>query len=401
MSDRFSQITQTLIAIPRRIGAWLGGTGQRGASALIQARRMLLVLLIIAAVGYGLWTHPPVQSLGGGEIAVRINRFTGSTVKFTSGSLLTVPGIHQVRRFSVRDQVYRPEDSTSAAGASPFQSVEGLSIGVELSIRYAVDPQRVTVMARDLPDDIAAEVVQPVVRGVIYRLLARYTVREIFSSKRAEIQLQIESELRPKLAATGIILRSVEMSKVDLPADYRKGMDRLLAEELEAEKMRYTLDLKDKRVKETALDGEAEKVRREKAAEAAAREQVIAARGQEEAMQHVLPFKQKQIEQRQLEAQADKVARVRMAEGQAEARQIEAAGEAASRQKLADAEAYRLERVGKANSEQMEREGILITNHPLLIQKALADKLSDKVQVIIAPSPTDGSFIGSSLLGKK
>ena len=37
---------------------------------------------------------------------------------------------------------------------------------------------------------------------------------------------------------------------------------------------------------------------------------------------------------------------------------------------------------------QMEREGALITKHPLLIQKALADKLSDKVQVIIAPPPS-------------
>ena len=55
--------------------------------------------------------------------------------------------------------------------------------------------------------------------------------------------------------------------------------------------------------------------------------------------------------------------------------------------------------MGKANAEQMAREGALITSHPLLIQKTLADKLSDKVQVIIAPSPTDGSFIAGGLLG--
>jgi len=118
-------------------------------------------------------------------------------------------------------------------------------------------------------------------------------------------------------------------------------------------------------------------------------------------MQHVLPFKKKQIEQRQLEAEAEKVSRIRMAEGMAQARQIEAAGEAASRQKLADAEVYRLDRVGKVNSEQMQREGELITSHPLLIQKALADKLSDKVQVIIAAPPANGGFIGSNLLGIK
>ncbi len=75
--------------------------------------------------------------------------------------------------------------------------------------------------------------------------------------------------------------------------------------------MRYTLELKDKQVKESELVAEAEKVRREKAAEAAGNEQIIAAKAQEEAMKHVLPFKQKQIEQRQLEAEAEKGARLK------------------------------------------------------------------------------------------
>jgi hypothetical protein len=34
-----------------------------------------------------------------------------------------------------------------------------------------------------------------------------------------------------------------------------------------------------------------------------------------------------------------------------------------------------------------------------LIQQTLAEKLSDKVQVIIAPMPAAGQFVGSSLLG--
>ena len=47
----------------------------------------------------------------------------------------------------------------------------------------------------------------------------------------------------------------------------------------------------------------------------------------------------------------------------------------------------------------MAREGALISQHPLLIQKTLADKLSDKVQVIIAPPGTGGGFVAANLLG--
>ena len=134
-------------------------------------------------------------------------------------------------------------------------------------------------------------------------------------------------------------------------------------------------------------------------AQAAAREQVIAAKAQEEAMKHVLPLKRRQVEQRRLEAEADKQARLKAAEANAQARQIEAGGEAAARRKLADAEAWRLERVGKVAAEQMAREGEVVSRHPLLVQKTLADKLSDRIQVIIAPPPRDGGFIGDALLG--
>ncbi len=304
-----------------------------------------------------------------------------------------------MRRYPTRDQLYRPLASARSAGPAPFQSSEGLSIGVDLTVRWAIDRARIAQMSRGFPDDLDRDLVAPAVQGVVYPLLAQHSVREIFSSQRAAIQQQITQQLAPKLAALGLLLRGVEMGRVDLPADYRAEMDKLLAEELETEKIRYTLELKQAQVRETQLAGEAEKVQREKAAEAAGEEQVIAARAQEETMKHILPFKQKQIEQRQLEAEAEKVARIRSAEGAAEARRIEAKAEADSRQKLAEAEAYRLDLVGKSDAAQMQREGALITQYPLLIQKTLADKLSDKVQVIITPTPPSGQFIGSNLLG--
>ncbi len=362
---------------------------------LAGARKWIIAAGILGTVAYVAWNHTPVQSVSRGDVGVRTNQLTGEVTQWRDGSLLVLPGLHEVRVYSLRDQIYRPGRSGPAA----LQSLEGLSLGVDIAVRYALDPSRLATTAKNLPDNIGGEVVEPAVQGIIYKVFARYTVREIFSSKRAEIQQAIEAELKPRLASDGISLKAVQVGKVELPRDYMRGMESLLAEEMASEKMRYTLELKDKRVKETELDANADKVRREVAAEAAAREQVIAAKAQEEAMKHVLPFKQRQIEQRQLEAEAEKQSRIRVAEGSAQARRIEASGEADARQKLAEAEAWRLERVGKANAEQMAREGTLVSRYPLLIQKTLADKLSDKIQVIIAPPPADGGFIGTALLG--
>ena len=403
MNPRITQIAQRIRSAFSQASSSLKTavtqTSPAATARLKKSSGPLLTLALLGAAGYLLWSNPPVHSVARGDTAIRTNQITGSSDEFRDGSLLLIPGLHELRTFSLRDQTYQPVESSKATGAAPFQSVEGMSLGVDLTVRYALDGSKIAVLSKNFPDDIAGQIVQPAVQGVTYKVLTRYTVREIFSTKRAEIQQIIEAELKPKLAADGIVLRSVQMGKVDLPADYRRGMDTLLSEELATEKMRYTLVLKEKRVKEIELDAQADKVRRETNAQAAASEQVIAAKAQEEAMKHVLPFKQKQIEQRQLEAEADKQSRIRIAEGSAQARRIEAAGEADSRQKLADAEAYRIDKVGKINSEQMAREGVLITRHPLLIQKTMADKLSDKITVIIAPPSTDGGFIAAGLLG--
>jgi regulator of protease activity HflC (stomatin/prohibitin superfamily) len=403
VSDRFEAfLTFLQRALVEPLGRLAGAAAAAARTLRLNAGRhrvRLVIAAILAALAYALYNPPPLASVHRSEVLVRTNLFDGSSRAYSAGTVLLIPAIHQVRRYPTRDQLYRPSEGARAAGPAPFQSSEGLSIGVDLTVRWAIDRGRIAQMSKEYPDDLNADLVRPAVQGVVYPLLARHSVREIFSSQRQQIQQEIAGELRPKLVALGLILRGVDMGQVDLPEDYRVQMEKLLGEELETEKVRYTLQLKEAQVKETQLTAEADKVRRQKAAEAAGAEQVIAARAQEETMKHILPFKQKQIEQRQLEAEAEKRARIRTAEGTAEARRIEAQGEADSRHKLADAEAYRLEVVGKSNAGQMEREGALIARYPLLIQKTLADKLSDKVQVIIAPTPAPGPFLGNNLVG--
>jgi len=395
----FEFVRRGLVEPLGRLGGLLAAALRSLITGLWRFRWRVSITAVLGLIVYALCTHPPFATVRRGEVLARTDALDGSVSVYTAGTVIVLPGIHQVRRYSIRDQVYRPAESASATGPAPFQSVEGLSIGVDLAVRWTVDLARLPQKTKEFPDDISADLVAPAVQGIVYPTFARYSVREIFSQRRTEIKEELIAALKPKFSAAGLVLREVDIGKVDLPPDYRAGMEKLLSEELETEKIHYTLQLKEAQVKQQQLEAEADKVRRQTAAEAAGQEQVIAARAQEETMKHILPFKQKQIQQRQLEAEADKVARIRTAEGSAEARRIEARGEADSRQKLADAEAYRLDLVGKANSGQLEREGVLVTRYPLLIQKTLADKLSDKVQVIIAPMPAAGKFIGSSLLG--
>lgn len=390
-------IKQSVFGVRAIIGAGLSQV--RWLSFTQRGRRIATGLTVTGLVAMAVSTRP-VALIEPGQVGIRMNLLTGNSQELREGWALLVPHIHRLHLYSLREQVFQPNRSAQAEGSAPFQSVEGLSLGVEVSIRYALDPSRVASLAANMPEDVGRDIVEPVIDGVLRRHFAQHTVREIFSTQRKEIQQALTDEIGPLLAADGVLLRSITLGNVDLPERYRQGMEALLAEELSAEKMRYTLELKEKQIKETALSAEAEKVRREKAAEAAASEEIIAAKAKAEAMRHVLPFKEKEIEQRRLEAEASKVSRLTQASAEAEARRIEAEGEADARRKLAESDAYRVEVTGKAASEQLARDASLISKNPLLIQKTLADKLSDKIQVIIAP-PQVGGFFASGLLGQQ
>src|SRR3984885_1650585 len=185
----------------------------------------LVIAVLITALAYGAYLHPPLANVRRGELLVRMNVLDASVMAYSSGTVLVLPGVHEVRRYPIRDQVYRPTDSASATGPAPFQSNEGLSIGVDLTVRWAIDRTRIAQMSKDFPDDLNNDLVRPAVQGIVYPLFARYSVREIFSGRRAEIQQEITKELRPKLAARGLLLRGVDMGQVDLPPDYRAGME--------------------------------------------------------------------------------------------------------------------------------------------------------------------------------
>jgi len=112
-------------------------------------------------------------------------------------------------------------------------------------------------------------------------------------------------------------------------------------------------------------------------------------------------LKQKQIEQSRLEAAARKeatvqnaeataLATVKNAEATAQAKVIDSKAEMERRKMLAEAEADRIRVTAVADAERMKNEGAVLKQNPLLINKIIAEKLSDKLQIMMVP--TDGKF---------
>jgi regulator of protease activity HflC (stomatin/prohibitin superfamily) len=326
-----------------------------------------------------------------GMAGIRVSQTSGTRPgTLYPGVHLVVPLVDSVALYDVRDQILRT--STSKAGsdkkAEPFtvQSKEGLTIGLAITVRYKLDARRLDFIHSNLPQPLEKEIVPPVVTSVFRELAPNYTVREVFASKREEIRNAAADRITRKLGQDGIIVKEVMLRDIELPAEYARGLEGLLLKEQEDEGLAVETDMKSKQVKIAELEAEAAKAKQVKQAEGAAEVHVLQAKSEADAMQYTLPLKQKQIEQTKLEAEARKESTVKNAEAQAEAKVIDSKAEMERRNLLADAEATRIRKIASADSERMQSEAVLLKQNPLLINKIVAERLSDKLQIMMVPS---------------
>jgi regulator of protease activity HflC (stomatin/prohibitin superfamily) len=257
-------------------------------------------------------------------------------------------------------------------------------------VRYRLDPNKLSSVQANMPQPVDKELVPPVVASAWRELTPEYTVREIFSSKREEVRSKAAEIITRKLGNDGIVVEEVMLSDIQLPEEYAKGLEGLLLKEQQDDQMSVETDMQQKHVRIAELEAEAEEAQKVKQAEGDAQSKVVEAKGEADAMQYTLPLKQKQIEQSKLEAEARKEATIQNAEADAQAKVIDSKAELERRNLLADAEASRVRLMAKANAERMTSEAELLNKSPLLINKIVAERLSDKIQVVMVPS--DGKF---------
>jgi len=271
-------------------------------------------------------------------------------------------------------------------GGFNVQSKEGLTIGLAITVRYKLDARRLDFIHANLPQPVEKEIVPPVVSSVFRELAPNYTVREVFATRREEIRQAAAGRITRKLEADGILVKEVMLRDVVLPAEYAKGLEGLLLKEQQNEGLGVETEMKAKQVKIAELEAEAARVQQVKQAQGAGEVRVLQAKSEADAMQYTLPLKQKQIEQSRLEAEAQKEATVKNAEAQAQAKVIDSKAELERRSLLADAEANRIRKVALADAERMKSEASLLKENPLLINKIVAERMSDKLQIMMVPS---------------
>jgi regulator of protease activity HflC (stomatin/prohibitin superfamily) len=324
-----------------------------------------------------------------GAAGVRVSDIWGARPgTLYPGVHLVTPLVDSIEIYDTREQVYSSlaaENPKQKGDVLTVQTREGLIIGLAVSVRYRLDPRRLDSIHTNLPQPVGEQVVAPVVSTIYRQLAPNYITREIFATKREELRTKAAEAITSRLATDGIIVREVLLRDLQLPAEYAKGLEGLLLKEQENERLETEQEIKGKQVKIAGLEADAQKARDVKQAEAQAQVRVLQAKAEADAMQYTLPLKQKQIEQTKLEAQARKESTLQNAEAAAQAKVIDSKAEVERQRNLSEAEANRIRVTAAADAERMKFEASVLKSNPMLIQKIIAERLSDKLQIMMVP----------------
>jgi regulator of protease activity HflC (stomatin/prohibitin superfamily) len=366
-------------------GAEVGALAHRP----FQRVRWRLALQLAAAGALAILITESIVVIPDGAAGVRVSQIWGAQPgTLYPGIHIVTPLVDSVAIFDTREQVYSTVASQTAkqkGDVLTVQAREGLNIGLAVSVRYRLEPKRLDSIHTNLPQPVGEEVVAPVVATIYRQLAPNYMTREIFATKREELRTKAAEAITSRLASDGIIVREVLLRDLQLPAEYAKGLEGLLLKEQENERLGTEQEIKGKQVKIAELEAEAQKARDVKQAEAQAQVRVLQAKAESDAMQYTLPLKQKQIEQTKLEAQARKESTLQNAEAAAQAKVIDSKAEVERQKNLSDAEANRIRVTAAADAERMKFEASVLKSNPMLIQKIIAERLSDKLQIMMVP----------------
>ena len=313
------------IRIARRKAA---GETEPGKTEVLESQEIAwrgpLALMLVACLP--LLVAASIVVVPSGMGGVRVSQVRGTLPgTLYPGVHFVTPLVESVETFDLRDRLFTAGivEEGGKAGAEKnglsVQSLEGLNIGLAVTVRYRLDASKLASVQAHMPQPVDKELVPPVVASAWRELTPEYTVREIFSTKREEVREKAAAIITRKLDGDGIVVEEVMLSDIQLPEEYSKGLEGLLLKEQEDDQLGVVTDMQQKQVKIAELQAEAEAGQKVKEAEGEAQSKVVEAKGEADAMQYTLPLKEKQIEQSKLEAEARKEATIQNAEADAQA----------------------------------------------------------------------------------
>ena len=142
-----------------------------------------------------------------------------------------------------------------------FENLEVLSsnllkIKMDMTVFYQPTYDKLGYLEIERGNRYESKVIQPAMRSVAREVIAQYLPEEFNTTKREEIQLEIETRLEEKLSNNYIQLNDVLIRNIELPLTLEQAIERKLQQEQESLEYEFRIEKASKEAQRKRIEAE-------------------------------------------------------------------------------------------------------------------------------------------------
>ena len=188
----------------------------------IGAAAFVLVILVFSAVA----------RVDSGDVGVLtlFGRVTGEVLP---------EGVHLVNPFKANHELSIRTQEIKESASVP--SSEGLVMNLDTSLIYHLDPEKAAEVYQKIGPNYVNVLIEPNLRAAIRESTASHTANALYTGEREMVAKQIYTQLADKLGQRGILVESVLLRDIQLPATLKSSIESKQQAEQEALAMSFRL----------------------------------------------------------------------------------------------------------------------------------------------------------------
>ncbi|RLE83318.1 MAG: hypothetical protein DRJ41_05050 [Thermoprotei archaeon] len=210
--------------------------------AIRRVSRVIALLVLILIVFLAVFGASMISSVGVSEVAIIVDPITGSVAGRVVGPRFFFKAPWQqvvIVSLAVESLDMWTDFATGQRGEWPSiasLTKDGLEVYVDITIRWRVDPDKVTTLYLNYPRlDWETKALAPLVRETVRNIISNYTAIETIE-KRAEISRRLATELVEIVNKEGsfggaILIQDIDLRNIQLPSAFKSAVEQKLSEE--------------------------------------------------------------------------------------------------------------------------------------------------------------------------
>jgi prohibitin 1 len=199
------------------------GASARAATGVIRGLMAIILLLMLTS---------SITSISAGHVGVVDVFGRVSPVTLKSGLQFVNP-MARVIEMSVQTQEIKE--------TLDVPSQEGMSMSIEVSVLYHLDPEKAADVYRTVGEDYARVILEPQFRSVTRGVTAGFEAKALYTSEREHLAQLLATDLKQLVEPRGVMIEATPLRKLTLPAKLQNAIEEKLSMDQESQRMQFVL----------------------------------------------------------------------------------------------------------------------------------------------------------------